>query len=122
MCLSLIDQKADVLFRDEELRCPLMEASHNQLISVCTTILNQGEDINAQDSEGRTALMCPLHPYSDSPFTPLVCMELLERGADINIKDSSGKTAFDHAAQYGRRSVCEAILGREDLEVSIMVW
>jgi ankyrin repeat protein len=59
--------------------------------------INRGDDINAQDIFGRTALM--LHSFfktlsqNDLP----VFQFLIENGADVNVKDNEGRTALFYA-------------------------
>jgi hypothetical protein len=55
--------------------------------------INNGADIKALDSLGRTPLMLA----AESNPNPEVIIALLKAGADAKAKDKAGKTAFDYA-------------------------
>lgn len=70
----------------------------------------QGFDVNAQDREGRTALMLA----SDMGRLDMVDA-LLKMGADVSLKDNNGHSAFDYAQKNQYSTVAEA-LRREELQ------
>jgi hypothetical protein len=64
-----------------------------------TEILLTGKaDVNAQDSNGNTALAYVVKYSKDQPvIMPLVVKTFLSAGADPSIKNNDGKTALDYA-------------------------
>jgi ankyrin repeat protein len=75
---------------------PLMEAASNFFLDnrcqMVRLLLKKGADINQQDAEGRTALMCSLD-HSDMD----VLETLIKAGADLDVKDYEGNTALMQA-------------------------
>jgi ankyrin repeat protein len=61
-----------------------------------SAILDAGIDINAQDRQGKTALMLYLGKARDSNFyeDPKIVEFLVRRGADVNARDMWGRTAL----------------------------
>jgi ankyrin repeat protein len=63
--------------------------------------INRGDDINAKDIFGRTALMihsfCSTYSQNNLPVSQF----LIENGADTNIKDNEGRTALFYAVWGG---------------------
>lgn len=53
----------------------------------------KGAELNAQDSDGRTPLICAAFLNRN----PDVLLALLEAGADVNLTDSEGRRAIDYA-------------------------
>ena len=58
--------------------------------------IRRGEDLNAKDGNGQTALMLGV---SRGHFE--MCRQLLRAGADITIRDNEGNDAISIAARYG---------------------
>ena len=54
-------------------------------------LLEAGCDVNKQDSEGRTALIC-----ASQAFNPNCVKMLIQNGADLNIQDTDYRTATMH--------------------------
>ncbi len=82
-------------------------------------LLDQGADVNAKASDGRTALITgSLFGHVD------VVQTLLDRGADVNAKDHEGWTALMMAARTPRRDVMQALLAKgavQDLFVAAIL-
>jgi ankyrin repeat protein len=79
---------------------PLMRVVSARKISDCTEICREliqaGADIDAQDNDGKTALMNACNMGCSG------CIELLlDSGADINAQDNDGKTALMNACNVG---------------------
>ena len=73
--------------------------------------IDAGINANAQDGDGRTALI------SAAARGELdVVNTLLSRGVDINIKDKNGFTALSHAIDAMHDGVEEALLSRPELD------
>jgi ankyrin repeat protein len=68
-------------------------------------LLRKGEDIEAKDANGWTAL----YAASYHGHLPIVKM-LLEKGADVNAKDNSGRTALYGAAVNGQEDTATLLL------------
>ena len=64
--------------------------------NIVKLLIEAGAEIDAQDSEGKTALMIFPNEISIDPMNKTKV--LLEAGADVDIEDNKGKTALDHAA------------------------
>lgn len=85
--------KGDCQGEDLASRMRLTSSRHE---SVMCMLLEEGADINAQNSQGCT----PLHWVSGAGSVPMVKF-LLDKVANINIVDNSGRTAIDRAKETG---------------------
>lgn len=74
----------------------LLEAARYGETARVAQLINDGTDLDAQDDNGRTALMFA----SMAGRAPVVRL-LLDAGADRTIKDNSGGDAYDCATFYG---------------------
>jgi len=61
-------------------------------------LIDNGEDVNATDEKGHTALMFASLDFQEWP--EIVNM-LIENGADVNSRDDKGQTALMYAANFG---------------------
>jgi hypothetical protein len=79
----------------------LVMAAYNGATARVRTLLAEGDDINAIDGNGRTALM-----LAASRGNTGMVSTLLEAAADVNVQDRDGWTAIMYAARAGEiRSV-----------------
>jgi ankyrin repeat protein len=62
-------------------------------LKAVSALLEAGADVNAQDKDGKTALM-----YAAFHSSPKIIAALLKNGADVMLKDSAGRMALDIAA------------------------
>ena len=71
----------------------MIEAACEGHLSCLDVLLSHGCELNATDTNGRTALM-------EAVFKRRVCCvkSLLKRGADVNAADNKGQTAVIEAA------------------------
>lgn len=107
---------------------PLMNAAVDNDLEQLSTLLEEGEDINATNVDGYTALHLTvtnfsyeaaeflldhgadpntINVYDTTPLMEAVFYDdldmariLLEHGADVSIRDSYGSTAYDYAVDY----------------------
>ncbi|XP_078714071.1 ankyrin repeat domain-containing protein 63-like [Lampetra fluviatilis] len=68
-------------------------------------LLDSGADVNAQDSEGRTALS----HASERGHMDAVRL-LVQRGADPRVSDHGGRSPIAHASRAGQRDVLQFLL------------
>jgi uncharacterized protein len=71
---------------------PLMRATNDE---ICSLLIDAGADVNAQRSNGLTALMITSGIWGGLAKIKV----LIKAGADVNIKDEYGKTALMYAAE-----------------------
>ena len=103
--IYLIDKGADVNARNEIGVSPLSFASCSPYPKILESLLSAGADINAQDNEGRTALMTTMgYPDTTEQF--------IEAGADGNLQDKKGRTALDYAMKIDtfRKEILKILL------------
>ena len=135
----LIDKDVDFNRKDDNGRIPLMVAAskrlpnfnteagdNNEIREAIKILINQTNNINDTDKQGRTAL----HQVHDVLFAEL----LIEQGAEPNIKDNEGLTPLDAASIekpfFGKNTRLLELLksnaaksGADDsLKVAIKVW
>lgn len=102
---SLLSKTEDLDVRDSCMRTPLIHAiflpKDDVRAHVVRLLLRYGSDVNAQDAEGRTALMyaCMEEGKVDSVRLLIRCKK-----CDANIQDREGYTALMHAAVSGNAS------------------
>jgi ankyrin repeat protein len=73
-----------------------------------------GINANAQDSEGRTALIA-----AAARGDLVIVNALLSHGVDVNIKDNLGYTALSHAVEAMYSDVEDALLNRPSLDPNV---
>lgn len=92
---------------------PRIESGHNSgfdfdyerthidnVLEALEDLIKYGADINAQDNEGKTALIHAIDsPRYDKEDSIQIVEALIKHGADLNIKDNQGKTALTYALE-----------------------
>ena len=80
--------------------------------SAVQKLISQGEDINAKDSKGKTALM-----YAAEKGQAETARILIDAAADVNAKDNDGKTALMYAAESNNLEIVKYLIaGKADVE------
>lgn len=113
---DLINEGADVNFRDEEGRTALIEATLNLDIPMMTYLLETAEaNVDTEDNFGQTALNHIYEEYTGNNETDLLpAIDLLLRyGADPNHCSQSGDTFLQWAAYNGYMSIAQRLLAAE---------
>ena len=83
----------------------LLKAAKMQKLRLVRMMLDGGVDVNWQNEEGYTALMCVITSHTSDTEDPQASSKytmvdyLLRVGTDPNIRDRNGKTALIHACQ-----------------------
>jgi ankyrin repeat protein len=91
-------------FRNHQGQTMLMLAAASGVVTAVDQILKDHPDVNAQDKNGRTALMAAVNGNHDRANSPeidraWVVRILLEAGADPNTRDEDGNTALIDATE-----------------------
>lgn len=83
----------------------LIDAAHQGLPVVCTSLLDKGYDVNIiYQSRITPLIMSAIRGHIE-------CARILiERGADVNRQDRSGRTAFDYAAIRSDYDFCKLLV------------
>ena len=87
---------------------PLIGAAKNGCIEVVRVLLQSKAAVNAQDTQGRSALMeASKAGHAD------VCQQLLNCKASTELADEAGMTALGHAVMNGNDAIVQLLGGRE---------
>jgi len=92
---------------------PLVNAADKGDLATVRSLLEAGEDINARDDEGETAL----HEAVDEGHLEMVQF-LLSKGADPNLYDDEGETPFHESIEEGKLEVFQAFLADKGLNIN----
>lgn len=94
----VLDNNADTNSQEKEIRVEidmneqLLQAAERKKTETIKRLIEEGVDINTQDSEGRTATM--IATYNNDVKTAKL---LIESGADVNIQDNNENNPFLYA-------------------------
>ncbi|XP_046566195.1 serine/threonine-protein phosphatase 6 regulatory ankyrin repeat subunit A-like [Haliotis rubra] len=105
---ALLEKGADVRIKNKKGQTPLHCAARNKCME-CVELLVPLSDVNAQDSDGDTPLLCNF--LSAKPHSHKVLQALLEKGADVRIKNKKGQTPL-HCAARNKCMECVELLVR----------
>jgi hypothetical protein len=95
----------------------LIEAARNGHLETLQSLLADGAAIDAQDSQGMTAL----HHAAKNGHNGAAEL-LIKRGARTDIRDRAGKTAADYASAGGHQETLNAILGLTPIAITPQGW
>lgn len=99
---------ADVCLAQQERGQAFVDAATAGDMDEVRTLVDQGANVNARDSEGVTALM-----WAAEKGHAQIVQYLLEKGADVNARESTaGMTALMVSAAGGYEEVVEALLAK----------
>jgi ankyrin repeat protein len=105
---ALLDSDAQLInARDTDDSTPLHCAVWKGHLSVVSTLLNAGADVNAvnqNDHWGNT----PLHAAAHANHTAIAQL-LIERGANLDARDVSGRTPLEHTAFHKATAVAKLL-------------
>jgi ankyrin repeat protein len=83
---------------------PLMDAVQNQDVDAVASCIKRGDDGEARDSYGQTAL----HWAAKYESVEIVQL-LLDAGADVNAQDEDGETPLQAAKLKGHHAIAELL-------------
>ena len=91
----------------------ILYAAQKGNIKKVKALINAGIDVNAEDKNGNTALMCAAaYGYTDTVNL------LIDKGADVNARSNDGVTALMRVAWYGKTDVAKVLIkAGADLEL-----
>jgi ankyrin repeat protein len=111
---ALIDKGADVNLADNTGWTPLMFAAEKGYLTITQALLSApGIDINAQKSNGATALYVAIANGQDD-----VVKALIDKGADVNIANNDGWTPLMLAIQEGLLTITQALLSAPGIDIN----
>lgn len=103
---KLVNEGAEVNFKNENGSTALMLAAYNGHTSIVEYLIKKGANVNVLDVNNRTALMYA----SSGPFVKTVT-SLLNNGADVDLVDNVEKfSALMFAAAEGQTEVVDVLL------------
>jgi ankyrin repeat protein len=108
----LLNHGASFRVRKENGRTPLHLASENDHPSVVASLLKIGADVDTQDSNSVTPLLCALNDFGSDEASQL----LLAHGASFRVRDENGQTPLHLASKYDHPGVVAELL-KNDADV-----
>lgn len=91
--------------KDETMQERLFEAVVGKEIDIVRELLNSGADINAQDEQGRTAIMIATYA-NDAEMVKV----LIDEGADVDIQDDMLNNPFLYAGAEGYMDILKLMI------------
>lgn len=91
--------------KDETMQERLFEAVVGKEIDIVRELLNSGVDINAQDEQGRTAIMIATYA-NDAEMVKV----LIDEGADVDIQDDMLNNPFLYAGAEGYMDILKLMI------------
>lgn len=87
--------------------CARREEEGNEDSEIVKLLLIGGQDVNARDQDGRTALL-----FATANGRVAIAKALLQYGAKVNLCDDAGRTPLMYAAKEGHVELLELLLSR----------
>lgn len=84
---------------------PLMVAAENGYLEICSLLIQEGANLNAQTKKGTTALWLASYVGHEK-----IVALLLKNNADPNIHNEQGYTALINAAEQGLADACSLLI------------
>ncbi|CAG0904725.1 unnamed protein product [Cyprideis torosa] len=100
----------DVSWTDERGRTPLHWAARQAEPGIVAGLLRLRSQINAEDKEMRTPLLCALQCRSQEQERMICVRILLDAGANVHHRDNDGQNALHYAARNGYPSIVQHLL------------
>jgi len=91
----LLDHSASIHLRNKKGQTPLHLASRRGLSDVVAFLLKSGADVDLQDNDDKTPLLCA----SEDSGNVAVPQLLLDHGANVNVRDKNGQTPLHLASR-----------------------
>ncbi|TET06508.1 hypothetical protein E3J79_01540 [Candidatus Dependentiae bacterium] len=108
--LRLLDHTREVNIPDGSRRTPLICAAGRGCFSLVESLLRRGANVNAQDNQGRTALIEAVFNRQNNQQNQSynrIIEYLVRKDADIMKRTKGGKTALKIAAKSGHENVID---------------
>lgn len=107
----LLDTRAELEARDEEMMTPLLHACRNCNLDVVLILVGAGASVRAQNSTGRTAPMVAMMEGTKRADT--VVQEMVNKSAPLEVRDKQGWSVLHHACQEGRHQLAMWLLKKQ---------
>lgn len=121
ICERLLERRAD-MFHESITQPLLIEATRAEngetRLEIMRLLVNKGVHINAEDSDGNTALFWAC--WSDDPRRLSIIEYLLEQGANVNCRSHNGTRPLHIGASRGDPTLLSLLLRQEDIDVNAL--
>ena len=108
---SLLDQKADINFKNSVKQTPLIISIENKHPEIAKLLINKGAKIDEPDSMGKQAI----HYAAEKGFFELLKL-LVDKGASVNskteLKSNKGLTPLHLASKSGHKEIVKFLLDK----------
>jgi ankyrin repeat protein len=102
----LLDHDANIHVRNKKGQTPLHLSSRYNSSSIVSLLLKSGAEVDAQDHDNMTALLCASGPFRNDEVAHL----LLDHGANIHMGTKKGQTPLHLASENHSSTLVELLL------------